>query len=434
MSDHVALWDTPQQTQKEKITVDVPPISNSAWSDIVTGKVKYQLDFLATKLVLRYLTLQVKDDPSPHTIQRCAQELRNIFRQNVDLACVQRDLLQIFGGGMSGGCMHEVTEVKDMIARGQKLLLAGDETLLRQLPAGDWIGGSIPYFMTERGGLSTRYMIYVAELPDFISGTATKVYDAATLASVYTDMPQNGFSIISVPAFCATHLAFALNAPKYQGFATRPLIGWISGVHLNDMGKVTPKVFNGQTKTMLEDGAVVMHVALPPAKVAEVGILNIFEQSEGDTITFQQDGFSAREAYVNGVKTNFAAYITKNRLDTDLPLVADYFGAMVNVSFQNVDVVKQEVKFYAPVFVGVPYKHARPIDNYVQQFTSQVPTHLDKQVVFSCNCILNYIYSELEGKRTGEITGPTTFGEVAYQLLNQTMVYLTITDLATEQS
>jgi hypothetical protein len=35
----------------------------------------------------------------------------------------------------------------------------------------------------------------------------------------------------------------------------------------------------------------------------------------------------------------------------------------------------------------------------------------------------------LEGKKVGAITGPTTFGEVAYQLLNQTMVYLKITDL-----
>jgi hypothetical protein len=320
-----------------------------------------------------------------------------------------------------------------MIAKGKKLLLAGEETLLKQLPAGNWIGGSIPYFMTEQGGLSTQYMIYVTELPDFISEVSVKVYDAATLASVYTDMPHNGFSVIIIPAFCATHLDFALHAPEYKGFASRPLIGWISGVHLNELGKLTPKVFNGQTKTMLEDGAVVMHVTLPPDKIAEVGILNIFEQSEGDTITFPQNGFSAREAYVNGVKTNFAEYIAKNRLDTDLPLVADYFGAMVNVSFEHVDQVNQEVKFYAPVFAGVHYKHAKPVENYVEQFTSRIPDHLDKPPTFSCNCILNYVYSELEGKRTGDITGPITFGEVAYQLLNQTMVYLTITDLATEQ-
>jgi hypothetical protein len=243
-------------------------------------------------------------------------------------------------------------------------------------------------------------------------------------------MPRNGFSVIIIPAFCATHFDFALHAPEYPGFALHPLIGWISGVHLNEMGKVSPTVFNGQTKTMLADGAVVMHVTLPPDKVAEVGIINIFEQSAGDTITFPQNGFRAREAHINGVPTNFADYIMKNHLDTDLPLVADYFGAMVNVSFEHVDVANQEVKFYAPVFGGVPYKHAKPIVNYVEQFTSRVPLHLDKPPAFSCNCILNYVYSELAGKRTGDITGPITFGEVAYQLLNQTLVYLTITDLA----
>ncbi len=409
--------------------MEVPPVSHPAWSNIVSGKANYEYEFLATKLILRYLTYQVKNHPSPDNVQRCAQELRNVFVRNVGLSCVQRDLIQIFGGGSLSSEMHEVATVKAMIAKGKKLLLAGDEALLKQLPAGNWIGGSIPYFMTDEGGLSTQYMIYVTELSDFISDVAIKVYDAATLANVYVDMPHNGFSVIIIPAFSATHLDFALHAPEYKGFATRPLIGWISGVHLNDMGKLTPKIFNGQTRAMLEDGAVVMHVTLPPDKIAEVGILNIFEQSEADTITFPQNGFSVREAYINGVPTNFADYIVKNRLDTDLPLVADYFGAMVNVSFEHVDVANREVKLYAPVFVGVPYKHAKPIDNYVEQFTSRIPQHLDKAPAFSCNCILNYVYSELEGKRTGDITGPITFGEVAYQLLNQTMVYLIITDL-----
>jgi len=45
---------------------------------------------------------------------------------------------------------------------------------------------------------------------------------------------------------------------------------------------------------------------------------------------------------------------------------------------------------------------------------------------FSCNCILNYLYGELEGKHTGQVVGPMTFGEVAYQLLNQTMVQMTL--------
>ncbi len=50
----------------------------------------------------------------------------------------------------------------------------------------------------------------------------------------------------------------------------------------------------------------------------------------------------------------------------------------------------------------------------------------EKQILFSCNCILNFVYSNLEGLKTGQMVGPITFGEVAYQLVNQTLVYLTI--------
>jgi hypothetical protein len=39
------------------------------------------------------------------------------------------------------------------------------------------------------------------------------------------------------------------------------------------------------------------------------------------------------------------------------------------------------------------------------------------------------LYSELEGKKTASIIGPITFGEIAYQLLNQTLVYAEIQDL-----
>jgi hypothetical protein len=409
--------------------MDVPPVSHPAWKNIVSGKEKHQFEFLATNLLLGYLTLQVKRNSSPEVIQKSAQELHDIFVRNADLPSVEHDLIKIFGKNTLSGYLYDVIEVKSKITHGEKLLLAGDESLLKLLPPGNWIGGSIPYFMTEQGGLTTRHKIYVTELPYPIEDTIIKVYDAKNLDSIYTDAAQNGFSVIIMPGSSTTHLEFALHAPQYKGFGHSPLIGWIAGVHLDDLGKITPKVFYGPTNTMLEDGAVVMHAALSPRHVAEINYVNIFEQGEGDTITFLQDGFSASDAYVNGVKTNFADYFTQQNLDMRLPLVADYFGAKVNVSFQSVDPTKHEVRFYAPVFAGATYKHAKPLDDYVQQFTAMLPSHLSKHPAFSCNCVLNYLYSELEGKRTGKITGPTTFGEVVYQLLNQTMAYLTITEV-----
>jgi len=83
------------------------------------------------------------------------------------------------------------------------------------------------------------------------------------------------------------------------------------------------------------------------------------------------------------------------------------------------------VRFYAPVFPGIEYRHAASIGDYAQEFAALASgTHGD--VEFSCNCILNYVHGNLRGRQAGDLRGPATFGEIAYQLLNQTLVYLAV--------
>ena len=67
--------------------------------------------------------------------------------------------------------MYTVDEVKSKIEEGKNLILAGDEKTLASLPAGNWIAGTIPYFMAENGGLFSRDRIYVTELPAYIKKT-----------------------------------------------------------------------------------------------------------------------------------------------------------------------------------------------------------------------------------------------------------------------
>ncbi len=321
-----------------------------------------------------------------------------------------------------------LNEAEKLITSGNTLLIAGDEALLQKLPSGKWIGGSIPYFIApNQGGLATKDKVFVTDISQLAASIQIKIYDQDSLGSVYTDAGNSGFSIIIIPALSPAHISFSLNGPTYQDFGSQPLIGWISGVFLEDLGKVTPKVFNGQTGKSSEEEALVMHVSLPAGKSIDVGIVNIFEQGDGDTLVFEADGFSCSEVLVNGKKENFADYVLKNKLDTKLPLVADYYGAMVNTSFQSV-VPGKKVNFYAPVFKGVQYRHAKPISDYAEAFSAQLEQNniAGANVSFSCNCILNYLYSELEGKKTGPFVGPITFGEVAYQLLNQTLVYLEV--------
>lgn len=323
-----------------------------------------------------------------------------------------------------------IAEVEEQINAGKTLLVAGDENLLKKLPKGNWIGGTIPYFIApDEGGLASQEKVFITDISDVCASSSVKVYDQDNLGTVYTDAGDGGFSFIIIPASSPAHVAFALNAPNYKDFGSQPLVGWISGVLLDDLGKVKPKVINGNNGEVYEDEALVMHVDMVAGKSVDVGIINIFEQGDGDALTFNQDTFSTHDVMVNGVKENFAEYIAKNNLDTKLPLVADYYGALINISFQQAS-AEDGVSFYAPVFSGVRYKHAKALADYAEAFGKQLHENEigGKQLAFSCNCILNYLYSELEGKKTDPFVGPITFGEIAYQLLNQTLVYIDIHD------
>jgi hypothetical protein len=326
------------------------------------------------------------------------------------------------------GKLLSINEVAAAIESGKVLWLAGDENQLKQLPKGRWIGGSIPYFMAQNGGQTTRDMIYVSEMThDIATKLSVKFYDVGSIYKVAKEAPEHGFTILLIPALTDMHLSYAQHAPSYEEMFIKPIAGWITGIHLDDLGTIKPSVFNGVTGESSTDKGLAMHITLKPNKIANISIVNTFAQGDGDTIEFPETGFSVSTCTVNGMERNFTEYVTEKKLDTRLPLVANYSGTMINVSFQKVDEEAKTVSFYAPVFNGVKYKQAAAIPDFVSAFQAAIPK-LDHDVTFSCNCVLNYVHSGLEGKRTANMTGPMTFGEIAYQLLNQTLVYMTVED------
>lgn len=318
----------------------------------------------------------------------------------------------------------DATETARRILAGERLLLAAQEEVLLSLPAGNWIGGTIPYFMAAEGGVVSRELVFATDIPIQSTSVEIRTYDASNIARICADAPENGVTFLILPASSQVHLEFAHNAPDYAGMYLKPLVGWVSGVHLDDLGKVFPKVVDGRTKTSHDNAGVAVHCALPTDRVARIGIVNLFSLGDGDVLTFPDGGFQVHRCLVNGQERIFSDYLLERKVDTRLPLVADYSGALVNVSFQGIDSSLGRVDLYAPVFPGVDYHLARPVGDYVEEFHKMLPK--DTQAVFSCNCILNFVYSELEGKTTQGMTGPVTFGEIACQLLNQTMVYLEI--------
>ncbi|WP_339696303.1 hypothetical protein [Celeribacter baekdonensis] len=323
--------------------------------------------------------------------------------------------------------MMSVAEATRKINEGAVLLLAGSEEALSQLPKGKWIGGTSVYFVTEEGGKVDRENVFVTEL-DHATDARAVIYAGDDLANLSMNRFDNGLSMILIPAFSQAHSEFAIKGAEFPGIFDQPLLGWITGVHLDDLGSKTPKIFDGATGASFEEGAAVLHVEMPAGYVADIGILNLFQpDTEADLITFSENGFGAKTASVNGEVVDFAAYLTENGINTKLPLVANYAGAMVNVSFQTVDAEKG-VAFYAPVVAGAEYHIAKPTGDYAANFAAQVEG--DGADELSCNCILNYLYGELEGKTTGTFTGPATFGEIAYILLNQTMVRVGVQPVA----
>ena len=309
-----------------------------------------------------------------------------------------------------------------LIEDGKLLHIAGTEALLKKLPRGRWIGGSTEYFMTKDGGKVSGDLLFVTEFSfkDFV----IKTYSAKDISQITKDSFDNGFSILVIPFDSDIHKEYACNAAGYDKMFLRNIVGWISGSNLNKQGQ-TPIAVKGSTQGVFTDMAVALHIQTPEDKTVSVNIINIFEQNNASpVIEFMEEGFSITKCLVNGKEAILADYIAQNSIDTKLPLVGDYSGNGINISFKSIE--KGVVNFYAPVFKGIKYRIAKTVSNYESIFNKRIGEHKHTAAVFSCNCILNFLYGELENKKIEEFVGPITFGEIAYQLVNQTLVYVSI--------
>lgn len=313
-----------------------------------------------------------------------------------------------------------------LIEEGKILHIAADESLLKQLPKGKWIAGTTPYFITEQGGITCKDKLFVNEIPCAID-YKTAVYDKENIFDITNDAYSNGITFLIMPFASDVAVFYAKEAPYSEDVLMNPIIGWISGFDLSTDSKA--KVYDGMSGASYENKGVALHICLPDDKIASLGIINIFDIDENDTkIEFLEDSLSVTKCLVNGKEVTFSDYILKNGIDTKLPLIADYNSVLVNVSIKSVSKENSTVDFYAPVFSGKEYHFARPIHDYAESFQERLQEFRDFKPLFSCNCILNYLYGKLDGKATPPFAGPVTFGEIAYILLNQTLVYAEIVD------
>lgn len=323
--------------------------------------------------------------------------------------------------------LYKIETVIKFIEEGRLLALAADERVLSLLPKGNWIAGTLPYFMDIDKGVFTQDLIFVNELSNYTSNFLIKNYDEFSIDKVVSDSYENGYTLIIIPAFQKVHQEFSIKTEENQDLYNNPIVGWVSGINLDS--KDVPKTFSGNTAQSYTNEIVAIHIELPSTKFAQLEIVNIFEQNlNNDEIRFYNNGFEVSNCLINGVEKNFSEYLIANNIKTQLPLIANYTGAQINVSIKEVNTENKTVSFYAPVFKSKTYKFSKEIGDYTDVFNTHT-NDLSDENEFSCNCVLNYLYGDLENKKINNVKGPNTFGEIAYQLLNQTLVILKIEDL-----
>lgn len=332
-----------------------------------------------------------------------------------------------FEQGLVNGLVS-IDVAASLIVSGASLSVAGRHKALASLPQGNWIGGTIPYFMTDDGGIVVGDdLVFVTDFSVFPSASV-EIYDADHLDQITADAPDNGFSLAILPFDSECQRRFAAEASSYPNAFLNPTVGWIAGFDLNEAGGYAA-VFDGTTGEMHRDCAVVLHVGLPMEQFATIEILNIFEPDHGDVIHFEEISSTPEYCSVNGQRVGFASYIRARDMQAGLlPLVGDFAGAALNASIRAIE--GDKVTLYAPVYPGVDYHFAQPLGDYAATFETRLSAWEGAGTVWSCNCILNFLFGNLEGKSIGSSAGPVTFGEIAYQLLNQTLVRLRIVDQA----
>jgi hypothetical protein len=330
---------------------------------------------------------------------------------------------------MIANTLCDLAEVNALIANGRTLLVAGTEELLSRLNPGIWIGGSAVSFMGPDGGVTDRDHIFVTDLTDVIQSARVVRYRETTLKDISADYQDDGFSVLIVPGLSPIHSAFAHEAQGYSGIFHSPLIGWVSAVDVSEIGSKRPTVFAGSGDA-LRDEAVAMHVLLKPEFAANIDMVNVFVQGDGPAIEFDEDCWSTGpECHIDGERMRLSDYIVAEKIDTRLPLVGIFGTAMINVSIRSVNQDSRTVDFYSPAFKGVQYRFAKPVADYTAAFDRYLASREKVTPAYSCNCLLNFLYADLKGKRTGDFMGPITFGEIAYVLMSQTLVYLRISEI-----
>jgi len=402
----------------------IPAVTDTFWKKLINKEIEHEFCTLAMQMYVSSLILDCKlgfisEDEAIKRLHGYACRFPKMFFnqfEDDDTPFIQtnKDLFTL-------------EEVSQKIQDNEFLIVLGNDQLLQQLPKGNWIGVSAYYFMTKEKGLSTNEKLYVQSLSNYSESVTIKSYNKDEIQEVLNDRVAGGFTYLLMPPFTEVSQNYALEALSERSLYDIPIIGFIGGCKFESLQKGEKSYcYNGTTRERHDEEAIAIHVKLKQNFSPRIEILNIFEPKlEGPKFVFDQNSFAVTDCTVDGQKWNFYDYMVENDMSTTYPLVSNHNGALLNCSIFQQEQDNKTVYMASPTRKGKTYYLAKRFDDYMEAFQAKFDTIDKSNIVISFNCFYNYLFGKLEGKRL-EIGGPITYGEIAYQLLNQTMVYLRI--------
>jgi hypothetical protein len=312
--------------------------------------------------------------------------------------------------------LFSIEEVSRMINDGLYLILAGNREALQQLPAGNWIGGATPCYVSSGAPNEiAKDQLYVNQLPEYVAGVELKTYDADHLKHIFTEGPDNGFTVLLLPFASEILQEYALHAFDYENFGLVPLVGWVAGTGNTWETLQTDIVMYGPDVTTHPNKAVVMHVELPADKYAEIHIHSPFKIRPEVTVVFEENTVSPQDAIINGERQNLREYMLRHNINFVHPLIVNLAGINICVTF-NYDA--KQLTTMTALFKGVSYYFSEP-DMQVWG--------IPQDRIYALCCL--YYVQNPDPERLCRMTGPVTYGEIGYQIVNQSIVFLTVGDL-----
>lgn len=326
--------------------------------------------------------------------------------------------------------LYTKDEVNNFILQGKVMVLSADENVINQLPAGNWIAGTTPYFMDKEKGVFSKDLIFVDDFSEIAIDFKIETYNHESIKNLAENSFLNGFTVLILPLDTQVYSEFALKSLTYENIYRNPLVGYVAGFDFKDFGKAKSKIVNGLKSEVHENLAIAMHIALPNNKIARTEIINLDSILENSAqIVFPKTSFSQSDCLINGEKANIAEYLIQiaYKNEAPRPLIANTNGALINRDIKTIDIENKQVSFFSPVYADDIYYLTKAESDYQFRFNKYLNEY-NQQPVYTTICVSYYLLGELEHKKIG-IEGIFAFGEIAYQLLNKTLVLLEIDEI-----